>query len=857
MVNYIPLNCSANRKEYSDKIQNVLGNLFHYTKDVNAHVLFDFIAPTSSLGFFDCIMFIDIPYAKGNYYRNQDKVYLNSLAVGIRRFKEPEVIDVDDKCLYTEDGSWEYGLEMESDRATLRDYVYRNIPSVKHFDISIVYSIEAPNCNKKYTGDFIVVNELMHLNTIINNAINQTKSEKAQGTSNIVYNLNSHQDWSPFISEFLNKSEEHTRHGVLTKKKVEALTKPETGRLMQQIYNSVGKKLCIVGGKAGTGKTLALMRVMYNEVRKGDDAPKHNCRLLTYNNMLVADIKQMMKQVGEFTPTKASISTLHKFFHDIYVKSPVRALHMDVEHIDKIFSLCLSRSVKVNSIIKQYVLDNALDEFPDVSDAVSEYQDKIQKSEAREVKDYVKFLKKIQKPKVEELSEYAQNYVVYKKNIFLENYHRQQFLNCYDDILKELYLVFHNIDEFVEKYGLCVEYSINELRDSEKFREKYQKVYNQFRTSAEEKLEEEDLTPEELLPLLDVDKTILDSEVHEFYNQLTDDEKKDMLKIDLKKIKRKVNWSKYILVDEAQDCQIYEKALLFELNGSDNTVIATGGKDQLIRRAEENNWSKLFGQNIDTEKITLRSVSKRQKGNIVDFLNAFANAFDLDTQLNVPDEIIGKGRVILDCRNIGKQVPNDQLVALHKSGEDYGCSNFENMMFLLPRKGYTNVQSGEGYDVTIDENRTVRINEASTSRNLSMILPEKLRPIDGTINDKRKFLNDVGQDNTRCVLYDSCRGLEAWNVMCMDFDTFYYEKISSVEAEEYGTANGGGLFDNMTEFFKKRYAALWCYMAMTRAMDTLYIKLSNPYNDFATKLINAARTIPHVEILEGVYTDQK
>ena len=80
--------------------------------------------------------------------------------------------------------------------------------------------------------------------------------------------------------------------------------------------------------------------------------------------------------------------------------------------------------------------------------------------------------------------------------------------------------------------------------------------------------------------------------------------------------------------------------------------------------------------------------------------------------------------------------------------------------------------------------------------------------------------------------------------------------MSSKEAEEYGTANGGGLFVTHTEFFKMRFAALWCYMAMTRAMDTLYIKISNPYNEFAIKLINTARTIPHVDVLEGEYTEQ-
>ena len=39
----------------------------------------------------------------------------------------------------------------------------------------------------------------------------------------------------------------------------------------------------------------------------------------------------------------------------------------------------------------------------------------------------------------------------------------------------------------------------------------------------------------------------------------TMDEQKETFLASLKKIRRKVNWSKYILVDEAQDCQVNEE----------------------------------------------------------------------------------------------------------------------------------------------------------------------------------------------------------------------------------------------------------------------------------------------------------
>lgn len=853
MVNYIPLNCSAIRKDFSASMHNALENVFKYTQKVNAHVLFDFVAPTSTLGMFDSILFIHIPYQTGNYYRNRNKIYLNSLAIGIRKFDEPEVIDVDYNGLHTEDGSWDYKAEIESDRRSLRNYVYSNMPDIKHFDISIFYYITAQNYPKTFSDDNIFVNSTMFIKSIIDIALDQMKDDKRQCVDNITYRNCQSTDWELFISEFLNKSENHTHHGVLTRQKVEALTKRQTSKLMEKLYDSIGKKLCIVSGNAGTGKTHTLLRIMYNEVRNGDDSPKHNCRLLTYNNMLVADIKQMMKGIGEFTPTKASVDTLHKFFFDIYKKSPVVALHnMDGKLFDKVFKILWVRVLKVNTLIKEYAKDKDLANFPHLRDVVKQYQSQIKKDEEYEVKEYIRYLSTIGDKTLNRLSEYSREYIENKTRIFRENYDLEAFLNGYIDILKELYHIFHNLDEFVNKYGLCHKYIINELMNKEQFAKKYQKIYNDFMAQAEARFNKENPVSEESLSKYEKEKENLYREVEEYYSLLCEPQKKEFLYEATKKIKRKVNWSKYILVDEAQDCLIYEKALLLELYGSDNTIIANGGHNQLIRRPDPNNWTMLFGNSLDHEEITLRAVSRRQKGNIIDFLNAFASAFDLDTQIGGIDEIKGTGRVIIDCRNIGFKIPEDQLESLYKAGKDYGCSNFENMLFLLPTSGYTCYSPNNNenkYDVPIDENYSIHISRPSHNRHLALSLPEELNPIDGTVNDKRNFVNNVGQDNTRCVLYDSCRGLEAWNVMCMDLDTFYYEKYRSQDAEEYGRATGGGLFNEETDFYKKRFAAIWCYMAMTRAMDTLYIKISNTNSEFAQKIINAALTISHVDIL--------
>ena len=864
MVNYSPINCPNNRRDFSQKFEKLLNDNFRYTKKVNAHVLYNFVSPTNRLGEFDYILFVDIPYEKGNYYRVLNKIYLNSLAIAVRSFEEPEIIDVDNECFYTKDGSWEYKSEIESDRQALRSYVYDNIPNVKHFDIAIVYLVNAPNCSKEFQSNHLYFNKEVNIGKVIFDSIILTQNKDGVAANCIVYqDNNTPNNWSVFITNFIDIAEEHTKQGILTKKKVDQITRKKTNRLMEQANQVLGNKLCIIRGKAGTGKTLALLRLMYEQVRKGEDAPKYNCRLLTYNNMLVMDLKMIMKNIGDFTPTKVSISTLHKFFYDIYKDSPVRYLHMDSKKINDLFNLCMVRTMRFNFLIQILSVEKGIS---DLNTLVNELDLEIVKKNSRikqedraECKDYQKYLlERKEQLMLQELFTYALEYVDYKRKVFLDSYHRKEFFNGYNVILEELYLIFHNLDDFLNKFNMKISYSAEELRNTEDFKKKYQQIFNQFLNNTEQDLQNEYGSFDSWIPTFMQNLEYLANEIASDFNKKTRDEQKETFLASLKKIKRKVNWSKYIFVDEAQDCQVNEKALLFELHGSDNTVIATGGRDQLIRTAQENDWAQLFGKRLDTEKITLRSVSYRQKENIVLFLNAFAEAFDIETRLTVPDEIKNSGRVIIDCRNFYKYaIPLDVITSLQLNGKDMGCSNYENMIFLLPQTGYVSRNKSEDKDVTIDTNSTIIINQTSAQRSLKMNLPDDFKPIDGTVNDKRKALKKVGQENTRCLLYESCRGLEAWNVMCMDLNDFYYEKISSRDAEDYAETYAGGLFEEGKNKYMAQYASLWCFMAMTRAIDTLYIKLSNTSNYFSQTILSAAKRLSHVDILEGEYVEPK
>ena len=352
MVNFSPVNCSNEKQEYNREFERLLNETFKYTSEVNAHVIYNFKSPAKTLGEYEFILFIDIPYRKGNYFRTQNKIYLNTLAIAVRRFEEPEVIDVDENSLYTVDGSWEYKTEIELDRKALRSYVYDNMPDVKHFDIAMLYVIKAPNCSKRIRNDFLCFNMSVNLWQAINIAMTITKNGDGKAVDCVCFKDKTTQNnWSNFIKNFIKISDKHTKQGILTKRKIDYITKKKQTRLIGQANQAIGKKLCIIYGKAGTGKTLMLMRLMYEQVRKSQKN-SHKCRLLTFNNMLVMDLNMIMKNIGEFFPTNASISSIHKFFYDIYKVSPVRYLHMNSEKINSLFTLCMTRVMKFNYLIK-------------------------------------------------------------------------------------------------------------------------------------------------------------------------------------------------------------------------------------------------------------------------------------------------------------------------------------------------------------------------------------------------------------------------------------------------------------------------------------------------------------------------
>lgn len=105
--------------------------------------------------------------------------------------------------------------------------------------------------------------------------------------------------------------------GKLTREKLEKITKQAL--LKDQKYaQAIGKKLVIIRGRAGTGKTIKLLHIAYDLYNKYEQ----RCLILTYNKALVSDLRRMvaLAQVETGIGKKAiNIRTIHKFIRVLMI----------------------------------------------------------------------------------------------------------------------------------------------------------------------------------------------------------------------------------------------------------------------------------------------------------------------------------------------------------------------------------------------------------------------------------------------------------------------------------------------------------------------------------------------------------
>ena len=255
--------------------------------------------------------------------------------------------------------------------------------------------------------------------------------------------------------------------------------------------------------------------------------------------------------------------------------------------------------------------------------------------------------------------------------------------------------------------------------------------------------------------------------------------------------KNTIDWD-YILIDEAQDFSDLEKKILFKVYGA-NRLIVADGVDQLMRAGTRQKWD----QGVDpggVRKPKAMELERRQKANLVSFVNAFARLANLDWNVKPNDALPGgEVKIYADFR----KSTYDMLKA---NCDKNKCENYDILILEPPSQVMTDA----------DGNRYFSKTEVYTKNNIPIF--------DGINNRNRTTYPTKGQ--CRVYQYDSCRGLEGWCVVCADFDELIEYKMNVFKAtgEELGLD---------PEAAKKRNVLLWTLMPLTRPIDTLVITLKN------------------------------
>lgn len=782
MINIYDINTNDKNKEFIKQLRDSFKKVFNKVKEGEVYIISNFPSTTDNLGGVDYLFFINIPYAKGNYYSYKEdgnRYYLNSLVIGIKRIDDENITDIDERYFYknNKEEEFDYIKDLNNEAYKFNSFAYNNIKT--YINCVFINWVKAKSCNKTLVNDYLVLNKGLSIEEIVKLTCRRTRKKGKKGSNSLSDNAN----LALIIRDLIESANYHSSAGVLTLKKINQITKEN--QITNRISQLQGEKLCLITGKAGSGKTLALTRVLHAIVKQNKHA-----RLLTFNNLLVLDIKQCLRNLGLFRNTNASIQTLHKFFFNLSKKMKVQALFTH-ERVQELLQVCAIRTEIANDFLRQY--QKKYNGYPDSIDGFySEFGTKIDKTDKIEIS---KYLATFFSYSEENLEEFREEYLK-KEEKYLKDYlGKEVFINDYNKVLETTYLMLTDPKSFYEKY---------DIRNRHDF-------------------------------LIQINKT--DKAPDEEYNL------EDLAK-HIKSTTSSAKWSNSILVDEAQDCNFYEKLILLHLKGAENLIVASGGKDQLIRSSAERNWTTMLGNPIPFDEVKLGNRCFRQKGNLVEFINQFTNFYELTNPMQPIAQSKGLGRVILDTRILEDSLQNDTIKNLKKQGEIYGCSMYENLMFLLPSIGGYTSKKGI-YTMKIDSNDNVSSNKISV--NITLEVEDDDLNIWSGVNTNKSNLTLPGQNQTRFIYYESCRGLEAWSVLCIDIDMFYYQKKECGEAEKYALEKADLFYDTNT--LKSRYSLLWCLMAFTRPIDTLYLKLRDPSSEFSRNLLTIASNCSGVEIL--------
>lgn len=270
-----------------------------------------------------------------------------------------------------------------------------------------------------------------------------------------------------------------------------------------------------------------------------------------------------------------------------------------------------------------------------------------------------------------------------------------------------------------------------------------------------------------------------------------------------------IDWD-YILIDEAQDISDIEKKILLKVYGANRLVVADG-VDQFMRTSHRQIWESGIDKSL-VWKPKAMELERRQKANLVTFVNAFAKLTNLDWKV-LPNNDLPGGEI-----KIYPKFKKPIYDSLQKNCQKNKCENYD-ILILQPPSLVTTDEDGNKYFAK------------------AQIYEKNKIPIFDGINKHNRTTYPT-KDQCRVYQYDSCRGLEGWCVVCVKFDELIQYKLNTCnlnDDEELGLD---------PDIAKRRNVFLWSLMPLTRPIDTLVITLSDTESEVGKILKTLADTYP-------------
>lgn len=258
-----------------------------------------------------------------------------------------------------------------------------------------------------------------------------------------------------------------------------------------------------------------------------------------------------------------------------------------------------------------------------------------------------------------------------------------------------------------------------------------------------------------------------------------------------------LGWDR-VFIDEAQDWPTPERDLLRRLFPPSVTVLAEG-PEQLVRTQSACNWQEGVAR---ANRVTIPRVTcLRMKQNLVRFANELAFLLNAPGAGFVPEEQAIGGRVlILEGDYFADPGLHTALLADNTAS---GNQPIDMLACVPPALTYVD-DHGDKWSVP--------------SRRFAEIGQDVW---DG-VNPSVRRTYPLSTQSLRVVQYDSCRGLEGWTVLALGFDEFYRYKL----AEGSGSARPDTPFAD-DPAAPARHAGRWLLIALSRAIDTLVIQVSD------------------------------